>query len=547
MNNQYIHAFLTLVLLGFCCTYSYQGMAQSRDDLPEEEVLVQVVNPVSLTEEYLWMEVSVNSGNNPSPSKVIYMELLDRNGISVAAELAKLEKGKVNSYLQIPPELPSDNYLLRVYTRISPYISGEKGVFQSMVSIINPEKPPVIDSKPQKETEGLTGLLNPAYISSTDSLVVVSLPLPDASDISIVINKVSPLDDLGGPINFNEMYASGTPTDQDLIPELYGHIVKGEILDSAIDTAEVFFLTLHGHQSHMFVDKPNEKGDVYFDTGNFSFYEYAVIQSTRTDEQVNFILSSPFWEKTPNASFTLPPLTLSPADEAFIKEKILARASHQYYLAPIEMPLTPLPFQYITDYSYQLDDYNRFEDMATTIREYVPMVLVRSQNRKTIFKNFNIPYNLVFKESPLLVIDGMPVFDNDAFANFNPKGIKTMDIINRYFYINDLKFTGMVNLSSFNNDFGGFDLPKNALFITYRGLQKPYEFHTALKSFNHETHFPDFRSILTWQSNKEIDDNGMLNFSFKPSLLKGNFELKLRYREGQNKTFNTANYLLNLN
>lgn len=475
------------------------------------------------------------------------MELLDRNGISAAGDLAKLENGKVNSYLQIPPELPSDNYLLRVYTRISPYISGEKGVFQSMVSIINPQKPPVIDSSQQKKAGDLPNLLNPSYINSRDSLLAVSLPLPDASDISIVINKVSPLDDLGATINFNEMYASETPQNQDLIPELFGHIVKGKILDSAIDTAEVFFLTLHGNQSHMFVDKPNEKGDVYFDTGNFSFFEYAVIQSTRTDEQVNFILSSPFWEKTPNENFTLPPLSLSPTDEAFIKEKILARASHQYYLAPIEVPLVPLPFQYITDYSYQLDDYNRFEDMATTIREYVPMVLVRSQNRKTIFKNFNIPYNLVFKESPLLVIDGMPVFDSDAFAKFNPKGIKSMDIINRYFYINDLKFTGMVNLSSFKNDFGGFDLPKNALFITYKGLQKPYEFHTASKTANHEKHFPDFRSILTWQSNKEIDDNGILNFTFKPSLLKGNFELRVRYREGRNKIFNTASYLLNLN
>lgn len=540
-----MHTFLTLVLLGFCCTYSYQGMAQSRGDLPEEEVLVQVVNPVSLTEEYLWMEVSVNSGNKPSPSKVIYMELLDRNGISVAGDLAKLVNGKVNSYLHIPPELPSDNYLLRVYTRISPYISGEKGVFQSMVSIINPQYPPLIDSKLQRK-KGLPSLLDSSYIRTTDSLVTVSLPLPNAGDISIVINKVSPLDELSTPINFNEMYPSGTPPNQDLIPELFGHIVKGKILDSSIDTAEVFFLTLHGNQSHLFVDKPNEKGDVYFDTGNFNFYEYAVIQSTRKDEQVNFILSSPFWEKTPNESFTLPPLSLSPTDEAFIKEKILARASHQYYLAPIEVPIPPLPFQYITDYSYQLDDYNRFEDMATTIREYVPMVLVRSQNRKTIFKNFNIPYNLVFKESPLLVIDGMPVFDSDAFAKFNPKGIKRMDIINRYFYINDLKYTGMVNLSSFKNDFGGFDLPKNALFITYRGLQKPYKFHTALKSANHETHFPDFRSILTWQSNKEIDENGMLNFTFKPSLLKGNFKLNLRYREGQNKTFNTATYLLNL-
>lgn len=106
MNKQFLTTCLTLIFLGFCCTYSYQGLAQSTDNFPDEEVLVQVVNPVSLTEEYLWMEVSVNSGNKPSPSKVIYMELLDRNGISVAGDLAKLENGKVNSYLQIPLSFP---------------------------------------------------------------------------------------------------------------------------------------------------------------------------------------------------------------------------------------------------------------------------------------------------------------------------------------------------------------------------------------------------------------------------------------------------------
>lgn len=200
MNNQYFHT-RTLVLLGFCFSYCYLGMAQSTVSLPEEEVYVQVVNPVSLTEDYLWLEVSVVSGNKPSTSKVIYMELLDRNGISVAGELAKLENGKVHSYLQIPPELSSDNYLLRVYTRISPYISGEKGVFQSMVSIINPQKPPVIDSSPQTEVKDLPSYLNPGYIDLKDSLIEVSLPLPGARDISIVINKASPLDHLDATIN----------------------------------------------------------------------------------------------------------------------------------------------------------------------------------------------------------------------------------------------------------------------------------------------------------------------------------------------------------
>ncbi|WP_339715527.1 hypothetical protein [Cyclobacterium amurskyense] len=545
LNTKYLT--LTMIILGLCFLGNYSLLAQNNQQLPEEEVIAYVVNPVSLTEEYLWMNVSVTADDQPSPSKVIYMELLDRNGISVVRDLADLVDGEANSYLNIPSDLPSDHYLLRVYTRISPYVSGEKGVFQSIVSIINPKKPPVI--LPSKEVVNSNSVkqLDENLIEVNDNLIEVSIPLEKANDISLVINKSTPFDNLESNLNFSEMYSSvASTTNTTLVPELYGHIIKGKLLDEKIDTTELFFLTLHGSQSHMFVDKPDSKGNLYFDTGNFSYYDYAIIQSTRTDQQVNFILATPFWEKIPEDNFQLPVLKLSREDKTFIEEKILARASHQYYLAPLKIPEKPLPFQYITDYSYFLDDYNRFEDMATTIREYVPMVLVRNQNRKTIFKNFNIPYNLVFKENPLLVIDGMPVLDSDAFANFNPKGIARMDIINRYFYINDQQFTGMVNLTSFKNDFGGFDLPKNALFITYSGVQKPYQYFPNTELTINNDHFPDFRSTLTWQTNLKADENGNLNFTFKPSRLKGRYMLRIQYMDKLNKSLKTNKYYLDI-
>jgi hypothetical protein len=491
------------------------------------------------------MDISVMSAGEPSPSKVIYMELLDRNGNTVVADLAKLERGQATSYLRIPTELPSDHYLLRVYTRISPYTSGAEGVFQSLVSIINPKKPPAIVPAKEFVDKNTDVTLVEVLDSKKYDLLEISVPLAHAKDISLAINKSSPFDNTEVSLDFLEMYPVNSLSNSTLVPEIYGHIIKGKLLNDKIDTTETFFLTVHGSQSHLFIDKPDINGDLYFDTGNFSYYDYVVIQSSRTDQQVNFILSSPLWDNLPADNFQLPLLKLSLNDEEFIKEMILARASHQYYLGPKEIPKSPLPFQYITDHSYTLDDYNRFEDMATTIREYVPTVLVRNQNRKTIFKNFNIPYNEVFKESPLLVIDGMPVFDSDMFANFNPKGIKSMDIVNRYFYINDQRFNGMVNLTSFKNDFGGFDLPKNALFIAYMGIQKPYLFQSQGKG-ELPDHFPDFRSILTWQTKEATHENSNLTFSFKPSLLKGKFLLRIHYTDSTSNEEKTDLYSLHL-
>lgn len=331
-----------------------------------------------------------------------------------------------------------------------------------------------------------------------------------------------------------------------MVPELYGHIIKGRLLDSEVDTTETFFLTVHGSQSHMLLDKPDLNGDLFFDTGDFSYFDYVVVQSAKTEQQANFILSSPFWNVLPAGDFKLPALKLSGKDEAFIKELILARASHMYYLAPEKIGDVPLPFQYITDNSYLLDDYNRFEDMATTLREYVPLVLVRNQDRRTIFKNVNIPNDQVFEENPLLIIDGMPVFDSDKFAHFNPKGIKRMDIVNRYFYINDQRFSGMVNLTSFDNDFGGFDLPPNALFIAYPGIQQPYRYDNSAKAEALPDHFPDFRSILAWQTHATTDENGKLTVAFRPSRLTGTFRLSVQYRDSLSNELKTRFYSLEL-
>jgi len=250
--------------------------------------------------------------------------------------------------------------------------------------------------------------------SRKDSLIEVSIPLAEATDISVVINKTTPFDHLKTILNYTVMYPVDTDPSPTLIPELYGHIIKGKLLDSVIDTAEVFFLTVHGIQSHMFIDKPNEKGDLYFDTGNFSYYEYAIIQSTQAGQQVNFILTSPFWEKVPAENFQLPVLKLSFNDEKFIREKILERASHQYYLGPIEIPKTPLPFQYIMAYGKVID------------------------------------------------------------------------------------------------------------------------------------HFPDFRSTLTWQTNKETNENGNLTFSFKPSLLKGRYVLRIQYRDSLNNALKIAQFSMEM-
>lgn len=526
---------------GMVLSMVFPLLAQEEGAIPKEDIAVQLSNRVLLTEEQLWMDIRVLVQNEPSPSKVIYMELLDREGVPVIQDMALLENGRAQAYLEIPSTMDSDHYLLRVYSRISPYTSGSQGVFQDIIAIINPEKPPTISEKPRKFSN--KELEYPAYPGSIENISSdqIKLTLPRTPWTSVVIRKANPTLQPEMALDFDKMYGK-TDSNTPLVPELYGHIVKGRVLDNTEDPEGFYYLTAHGSQFHLFTSRPDSTGTCYFETGNFRHYEYVVIQASAAEQEVNFILDSPFWEARPHESFELPELIMSPKDREFLEERLLARSSHQYYLAPKKVPRDSIPFQFVTDFSYLLDDYNRFDDMATVIREYVPTVLVRSQNRKTIFKNFNIPFNEVFRENPLLLIDGMPVFESDDFANFNPKNIRKMDIINRNFYIKDHSFNGLVSLSSFENDFGRFDLPEKALFIEYKGVQQNKKFSNEIRQVEKESHLPDFRNILYWGDANEAGHE----LYFSPSSLKGPFIMNVIYRDSLKNNWKSENYLIDM-
>jgi hypothetical protein len=58
----------------------------------------------------------------------------------------------------------------------------------------------------------------------------------------------------------------------------------------------------------------------------------------------------------------------------------------------------------------------------------------------------------------------------------------------------------VINIHSFNNDFGGFELPKNAIYLNYPLIQQP----TILASPHVNSRlgvdrFPDFRNLLHWE------------------------------------------------
>src|SRR5690606_30840640 len=73
------------------------------------------------------------------------------------------------------------------------------------------------------------------------------------------------------------------------------------------------------------------------------------------------------------------------------------------------------------DATYLLDDFTRFPVMEEILREYVPGVFVRKRKDGFQFMVVDKEPNATFRVSPLILLDGVPIFDEDEIMEFDPR------------------------------------------------------------------------------------------------------------------------------
>ncbi|WP_291787292.1 hypothetical protein [Cecembia sp.] len=514
---------LKIILFFFFIHFSSFGQ-----NIAEEEVCAHISKNITAVGDEIWFYLQVNSYRSPGHSKMAYVELVDRKNLPVFQSIIPLEQGKAEGTIKIPSSLQSDNYLLRFYTRTSPIFSQNgKGVFNKFITIINPKKGPSrIQNFPSLKNYTFE---NPGVFMNQKSRVNKQSEIPiqldfiqDTFNISVSIKNPFLNPDLQGSIGQEIYQPLKNPK---IIPELFGHIVHGKNLAAQIDTAETFFLSAHGKQSVLHAAKPDKGGNLFFDLGPLKAYDFLIAQSYQHEKQLNFEPQSPFLPFLFEEDFNFPPLELNEKDREFL-EKILLSAQLIPHFYPSESFFaSPIVTGFVADRTYYLDDFTRFENLETTLREYVPEVLVRKQSRTTIFKLINAPLNALFQDNPLILIDAMPVFDTEKLANFDPKGIQKLEVLNREFSFNQDKFSGVLSLTSFDNDFGKIELPINSLYLNYWELMPKWKLKTP--HFNphlDEANYPDFRSSLFW-STEQLKNA----FSIKASSISGDFEIIISY------------------
>ena len=158
-----------------------------------------------------------------------------------------------------------------------------------------------------------------------------------------------------------------------------------------------------------------------------------------------------------------------------------------------------VPFFGKPDVSYLLDDYTRFTTMEEVLREYVAPVTLPSRSGKYEMRVLNTNKEHVFFDSPpLMLLNGVPVFDFNRIINYDPLNVKKLEIITRPWYYGNMAFAGILNFVGYDNHMQGFELDPHYTVIDYEGLQSQREFYSPVYDTQQQTdsRLPDFRNLL---------------------------------------------------
>jgi hypothetical protein len=330
-----------------------------------------------------------------------------------------------------------------------------------------------------------------------------------------------------------EEVIKNTPPDFEYIPEWTGHVINAKVNDrisgQPLDNQTVY-LAGPGIKSQLAGCVSNKKGQLIFDLPHLLGSNVVVLQvENSNDSNYRLDVSNPFSEK--NSGHSYPSFQLN---EGLKNELRLYNVGTQvqniYSLTSLIKFKAPKysdssSFYGEPDRKFFLDDYTRFNSMEEVVREYITGVSVHKRQNRFYFRMQNDQQKIFFDQDPLIVLDGVPIFDATEVMNIDPLRIKKIEIVTRKFFLGSVVASGIFALYSYNNDMAGLQLNSHALILEYEGLQLQREFYSPKydNTQNGSNRLPDFRNVLVWDPNIVIGKSREAHISFYSSDRKGRY------------------------
>lgn len=322
----------------------------------------------------------------------------------------------------------------------------------------------------------------------------------------------------------------------EFLPETNSALITGRVVNKTTGRAApptIAYLSVPGKVFTFSVARSRPDGSITFSTDYFTGTRDIIVQTNGANADSNYRidLASPFYDRPDN--WTPAPFYISPALQSQLLGRSIDVQVENAYLRDLKRKWRPtddrdtLPFYGRGDHRYKLDDYTRFQTMEEVMREYIEEVRLPRQSGKIHFRVRNNLFNTYFDDDPLMLIDGVPVYDAEKILAINPLKFRQIDIVARKFYTGPLVNDGIVSYKTYEGDLGGYQLDPNAVAIHYEGIQLQQEFYTPAydKGTPPSSRIPDFRNLLQWSPDLHTGEDGKMTTSFYTSDIPGTYLL----------------------
>jgi len=317
-------------------------------------------------------------------------------------------------------------------------------------------------------------------------------------------------------------------------PEYVGTIVSGKLTDARTNSPAkgiLTYLSVPGIRTQFTSAYSDDDGRVRFELKDFYGGQEIIVQTDPTrDSTYRFEVQSP-WAESYTTDRPIAPYTLTKQDSDLLSYRDIALQVLNRYggekLKKFHLPgiADTTKFYYRPDFSYVLDDYTRFTTMEEVMREYVTLMLVQRRSGHYHLPLFEMPYGQFFDADPLILLDGVPVFNIDSLMTLDPLKIRKLETLQRKVFMGSTYFPGIMNWITYKGDLGGYILDPHSTVVDYEGLAMQREFYNPTYPTEEAsaTHLPDFRNVLYWTPDIPMDGKGHGTLSFYSSDLPGKY------------------------
>ena len=501
---------------------SAAGFAQER---VVERTYVSTDRDVYVAGERIWYSafcLDATKGTFSPISNVAYVELHDGETMVASGKVALVD-GRGAGQLLLPAALPTGNYRLVAYTAQNKAERGYDytGLASKTISVFNvfsgERVKDGVDVVSEGTYEGLrsrfrSGMTKPESLEvswSDGSLTLTNrggqaatLSLSVTHDDGILSNDNPTIADFMaqarkvGPRQF----------DNSIVPEYEGEIIRGHITgfsEAMIPelVGKFAFISTPSRASDVYASVIDDEGKVAFYTGNIYGNQEYICEIEGINPSLNcFIeLESPFVNAPVAPTEKLP---LSPAiEEALLSRSVAMQIERQFTGDTLLDPLAVRnPGLFGEDeIVYILDDYTRFTTMEEVLIEFVQELRARrrSDGSREIQVRLNDGTIWSFSSLPsLMMIDGVPVFDQEKILQYDPLLVQEIRIYPRTYFIGKRSFDGIANFVTYKHNLPGFQFGNNVRVVDYQGVSLPTAFTGA--SLVGKDDYPDYRQTIFW-------------------------------------------------